>query len=352
MGGHDRRFFFVGALCARLRVCRCAYASLEFVLEMEPVPATVDVKAKWARPWFPRWKPGETECVCLLQRSFHIEDAMRVYKAPKVDSPEFWKIVPEDIKDKFDIGYSCGKDIIRVPWEHRKAVMRIFAALLGLGYVLSIQTRLCFNMGPEDLPMDPVLVRPVHELTSAMLERAAVKRYREYVQQLGMDAMVSMSDVMLRPYYIWLKESAWFTEEGKSFVRELRSNQQLLWKIRTSLGNETDSEEERIELDAVQDGDVFVAAAPPVIPVVACRASPTPVSAPKRAKLDTVKVVEIPDDDDEEYMCMICEAEPPTTIVHPCLCCVVCATCSKKLKATADKDRCVKCRRLIEFVDE
>lgn len=70
---------------------------------------------------------------------------------------------------------------------------------------------------------------------------------------------------------------------------------------------------------------------------------------------ETVFVKDIPRETmilEEEFECMICMEQPPDTIVHPCGHCVVCKHCSLGLRKTADKDRCVKCRQIIEWIDE
>lgn len=56
--------------------------------------------------------------------------------------------------------------------------------------------------------------------------------------------------------------------------------------------------------------------------------------------------------DEEPFECMICMNAKPDTIVHPCGHCVVCKSCSEKLRDTADKERCVMCRQTIEWIEE
>lgn len=58
------------------------------------------------------------------------------------------------------------------------------------------------------------------------------------------------------------------------------------------------------------------------------------------------------EEEEEIFECVICMDKPPDTIVHPCGHCVVCKSCSEKLRGTADKGRCVVCRRSIERIDE
>jgi len=53
-------------------------------------------------------------------------------------------------------------------------------------------------------------------------------------------------------------------------------------------------------------------------------------------------------DDDEE--CMICYENKPTTMVAPCMCCVVCDKCSKGLTNTPYRKKCIRCQRLITGV--
>lgn len=48
--------------------------------------------------------------------------------------------------------------------------------------------------------------------------------------------------------------------------------------------------------------------------------------------------------------CLVCWESKPDTIVLPCMHSVVCRACSDRLKTTADRDTCVRCRRPIEIV--
>lgn len=57
-------------------------------------------------------------------------------------------------------------------------------------------------------------------------------------------------------------------------------------------------------------------------------------------------------DEDEPFECMICMDAAPTTIVYPCGHCVACSDCSVGLRATADKNVCVRCRRPIERIED
>ena len=55
---------------------------------------------------------------------------------------------------------------------------------------------------------------------------------------------------------------------------------------------------------------------------------------------------------DINITCMSClDADANTTVV-PCLCCVVCEGCSKKLKNTNNANKCINCRRVATHIAE
>lgn len=58
------------------------------------------------------------------------------------------------------------------------------------------------------------------------------------------------------------------------------------------------------------------------------------------------------EDEEDEFSCMICMDATPSTCVKPCGHVVVCSTCSTKLRVTADKGRCVRCRSRIDSIED
>ncbi len=73
-----------------------------------------------------------------------------------------------------------------------------------------------------------------------------------------------------------------------------------------------------------------------------------PLPKPTKDDKDTA----VPKEEEEEFTCMICMDAEPTTVVKPCGHVVVCSTCSPKLSATADARMCVRCRTIIESVED
>ena len=56
--------------------------------------------------------------------------------------------------------------------------------------------------------------------------------------------------------------------------------------------------------------------------------------------------------EEDEFTCMICMDNAPSTYVNPCGHVVVCSTCSIGLRDTADKGICVRCRTPIESIED
>ena len=57
------------------------------------------------------------------------------------------------------------------------------------------------------------------------------------------------------------------------------------------------------------------------------------------------------DSSNDQFECMICTDRPPSTLVKPCGCIVVCKECSDKLRMVSrDRNECVSCRKPIEFI--
>lgn len=55
--------------------------------------------------------------------------------------------------------------------------------------------------------------------------------------------------------------------------------------------------------------------------------------------------------EDEDNVCIVCEARRPNTTVHPCLCCVVCKECSIVSKDKPWKGTCMGCQRDITSIE-
>jgi hypothetical protein len=68
--------------------------------------------------------------------------------------------------------------------------------------------------------------------------------------------------------------------------------------------------------------------------------------------LENGEVVDLRDDEEDEFTCMICMDAAPSTCVRPCGHVVVCSSCSIGLRDTPDKEICVRCRTPIEMVED
>lgn len=317
-------------------------------------------RVKWARPWFPHWnekKGGCTEDTALVYDGKNYDGNSDL---PAVDSPEFWKLVPEDVRYAFCIGYVCGKDSVRVRWDNRRCVMRIWAALLNAGYSLWFQTPVCFNADPFHLTrvlLDLGIVDPVHELTSEMLERLAVLDKRS---KISLFTCFKLPCFILHPVDIWLNESAWYTEFGKKYVRSLRDSQ-ARWIRQGVIKDDDDggytpvgSDDERAILVDGGDDDVVLlptaAATAAAAPTAVSSSVATAAPASGTTTTTTTTTTSVPDDD--SGICVICMDALADTIVHPCLHCEVCRACSIRLRDTVDAKVCVRCRRKIDYIDE
>lgn len=236
--------------------------------------------------------------------------------------------------------------------------MRIYGALVTIGYFIMTQTRLSINISPGDLSVALHMLdvaEPVEVLTSEILECLAINHKRRTLK--AFEPFLGSPDWDFDPVYVWLKESAWISDRGKEFIRELRTK----YPKAASDADRSDSEEEWIVEQEVTvehseiEGDHLV---PPKAKraklsdesvgddLVAKGAHPLPTVQPSSSHLHNG------DDDDDEGLCMICLDKIADTIVHPCLHCVVCSACSIKLRDSADSRKCVRCRCDIEFIDE
>ena len=56
-------------------------------------------------------------------------------------------------------------------------------------------------------------------------------------------------------------------------------------------------------------------------------------------------------EDDQDLICSCCVTNKVGTVVHPCKCAVLCVPCSIRIRSTADKNRCFRCRRKITQVE-
>jgi hypothetical protein len=64
----------------------------------------------------------------------------------------------------------------------------------------------------------------------------------------------------------------------------------------------------------------------------------------------------IAEDEEEEFLCIICMENPPDTMVLPCRHVTVCRRCSALLPNTADRYTCCRCRnsiyKVVDLVDD
>jgi hypothetical protein len=182
------------------------------------------------------------------------------------------------------------------------------------------------------------LDRVISVITRNDIEKAAKEFYKG-------DLARAVSMCCGRNEFVFSHESSWITEEGRALVRWLlshyhmrdadSSSEEAYVEETISKRKRDDDQEEKVEQKQVKE-----------------ETKETSQSPTKKARLEVLSLVDDDDDDDDENVCMICMVNPPNTLVLPCMDCVVCKTCSVKLKATHDARICVKCRRPIESVEE
>lgn len=221
---------------------------------------------------------------CVIQ--FRDTDNMNAEKICIVARPHPWQN---------DVSYVhfIGSDYLKVEWSARRKVFEIASAFLRAGYSFILRARI-------DVQLTPAALQGA-VLTAAQLEHSAIEEMRQVERKYRSVVKLAMETTP----YVWFKESAWATPEGKQFVKEMRQKFLIRW--------DSDSEQETLS-DTEEDAAAAAA--------------------------------------EDDHLCCICFEKPPDTIVHPCLHCVVCAACSIRLRKTADKALCVQCRRPIGFIDE
>ena len=227
-------------------------------------------------------------------------------------------------------------DVFELPWKHKDLAYPVMDFLLREGLSLFTQTRMCVYIRPQEL-------KPGETCTPEWLDRTTAATLRGDIEKL-------VSDGVLRDHYhaidlicgrdaqVCSHESSWLTEEGRAFVRWVVSHHKLnadssdeevsvvtpVSKIADADASEPPTKKRRLGDDEGEDAD----------------ASERPT---KKRRLS---------DDEGEDECVICLDKKPDTLVLPCMHCVVCHTCSEKLKKTADARVCVKCRRPLDSIEQ
>ncbi len=137
----------------------------------------------------------------------------------------------------------------------------------------------------------------------------------------------------------WLKEWNWVTTEGKNFCKQLRRE---LRKKPYNLNSK----------DNYLNWDIFKNYNPNTLQSIV----PEVVdSSPSESEIQDSPSPLVSQDEDEmsdDNICMICMDNVANTMVLPCEHCVVCTECSVRLRDTADKETCVRCRRRIAHILE
>lgn len=222
-----------------------------------------------------------------------------------------------------------GQSYLNVPGAHRRRIPDVINAALGAGCQLRLDTGLRPEYEPGDAPFS---VEKSEALAIARFEKSG---------NLG-DASRQVGD-KLRDTRLWK------TEAGRQFARRVHAAvdwnhefESLQWEPLC-----LDWADARLPFDAAID---YPPAPLPAEPVAAEEAEPS--AKVRRVDSESSSSAQREDEEAEEFLCMVCMAEPPDTIVHPCMHCVVCRACSVKLRASNDARVCLRCRQRIERVDE
>ena len=177
------------------------------------------------------------------------------------------------------------------------------------------------NPSPKSSSNSPHLVYDYH-VDILVQQKIMLDGFKKLVS-LGLD------DSVRSPYYL---PSFWLISEGKIFAEEFMKTHHL-------------KSENNMELDL----SLTPLPSPPSIP-------PIPISDNNNNnnnKTDKIPAVVAHDEEESSVpvRCVMCEEKSPSTVVLPCLHCVVCEDCSKKLSHDLyNKNKCIYCRQEIEQI--
>ncbi len=223
-------------------------------------------------------------------------------------------------------------DCFEMPWKEREHAYTVMDVLLKAGMPLFTQTRMCVTADPADLATNETC-------TPEWLERTvARKKHIEIMfaanQFFNGDLSRAIDSACATNPHVFSHESAWLTKEGRALVQWIVSYHRL----------NADSSDEETTSAPPESGKR------PVTDILDLDQQQQPPQ--KKQRLDDVVVVEDDKEGDEAVVepCVICLVNPPNTLVLECMHCVVCSTCSERLKTTADQHTCVHCRRPIVAV--
>ena len=217
----------------------------------------------------------------------------------------------------------------------------IINATLALGIRMCTQNCLYTSLSPEDAPYTP-----------ANEELAFLHQFEEHVRQMTVyNSRRTRIDFMRDLPQQLTNSHNWTTPEGKAFARalqplfedahddpRLRGHYACIFK-RYGLTPRLFADDGTLVPACAEDCDATL------------RVEGTGISAPMTVTISPALNPRPASPTSSTHPeCMICFERPPNTLVLPCQHCVVCRQCSVQLRSTADRDRCVQCRREIDEV--
>lgn len=230
-----------------------------------------------------------------------------------------------------------GKYCLSMQSADRALAYPAMTVLLHLGHTLYTQNRMPINISASDLPDDV-------QLTPTFLELYHIREQRK-----------ECGDNVKKAEYLWDKsgqicyhhKASWLTQEGRDFVDWLYNQFRaaLARYMYTTLNEEpkvysAESNDEEVPDEEPSDEEV-------------ANAEEDDDDDGEEEEQEEVAVI---DEDsvtaalEAPQACVVCMDARANTLVLPCMHCVACMACSKRLKDTDNRDKCIVCRQRIEEI--
>lgn len=222
------------------------------------------------------------------------------------------------------LGDYLGNGYLKIFWTDHERVAAIFNQMLAHGQSFQTRNNASVSFRPErdkeftDEIMEINFIKQTHDMRDMMAKCGG-----------GANGLNLLKRAAFKPWN-------YQTELGKAFCHALRRDAHKKPANMESEGNYW-----KWAIFQNRGGSAAAAVCGQPLASTVCGPPPgSPTVHPGSAGMDC-----------EDFICLICFDAPPTTTVHPCKCCVVCAKCSEGLKQTNDAKTCVKCRRQIERIE-
>jgi hypothetical protein len=226
-----------------------------------------------------------------------------------------------------------GHGYLTISFADRDKIVDVFNALLNIGHWFTTQNHARVHFDPVE-NRNLVAQGFSFQLMEKMMIVEMRKTLREFPRFIDFDSI-----------FTWRHFNPWnyITDDGRIFCNEIR-----LLKHMTPIGN-IDNQNDQ---DNYWNWPLFRNPSVANESFYNLRPVETQNNGNDNQNMNVDDNAHNGDNDDNDFLCMICFERVPDTIVKPCNHVVVCSICSDSLKNTADRTRCVRCRQILESEPE